>query len=221
MEKDTLVKGLLDIGFTENEANVYLAALELKEALASSIAKRAGVKRPTTYVLLEALREKGLVSSFKKNGHFFFRVNHPCEFIEGEMDRTEKLFKSLKNLESGLPELLAEHSQYIVPSQVAIFRGKEGWGQMIGDVLKASTEVLSWTNPEHWAKVLSICSAVERKKLQRLRKRKVEAELSCEKMVYDDKLAMLFLEDEIGILIQSKPIAEAYRAQFKERWKKV
>lgn len=221
MEKDTLVKGLLDIGFTGNEANVYLAALELKEALASSIAKRAGVKRPTTYVLLECLREKGLVSSFKKNGHFFFRVNHPCEFIEGEMDRTEKLFKSLKNLESGLPELLKEHSRYIIPSQVSIFRGKEGWTQMIADVLKASTEVLSWTNPEHWTKVLSVCSADERKKIQKVRKRKIEAEFSCEKMVYDDKLAMLFLEDELGILLQSAPIAEAYRIQFvgKTKWR--
>jgi sugar-specific transcriptional regulator TrmB len=221
VEKDTLVNGLLDIGFTENEASVYLAALELKEALASSIAKRAGVKRPTTYVLLECLQRKGLVSVVKKNGHFFFHVNHPCEFIEEEMDRTEKLFKSLKSLESGLPELLAEHSQYIIPSQVSVFRGKEGWCQMIADVLKASTEVLSWTNPEHWTKVLSVCSATDQKKLQRIRKRKIESEFSCEKIVYDNKLALLFLEDEIGILLQSRPIAEAYRAQFEEKRGKV
>ena len=51
------------LGLSEKEARVYLAMLDLKKAGVLAIAKRAGIKRPTAYHVLESLKAKKLVSS--------------------------------------------------------------------------------------------------------------------------------------------------------------
>lgn len=80
--------------------------------------------------------------------------------------------------------------------------------------------MLSWTDPLRWGKVLSVCAKGARGKLAKIRKRKQTATFGCEKMVYGDKLAMFFPEDEIGIIIESEAIAETYRTQFEGEKKK-
>ncbi len=65
-EKDELLLVLKTIGFSDCEARIYLAVLELKEALPSSISKRLKLKRPSVYVILERLEGKGLLYAIKK-----------------------------------------------------------------------------------------------------------------------------------------------------------
>lgn len=49
-------------GLKNKEAKIYLALLELGTASASQVAKVAQLKRPTTYLILEELKEGGYVS---------------------------------------------------------------------------------------------------------------------------------------------------------------
>ena len=63
-----LVENLTKFGLTEKEARVYLTLLETGSSLVSDVAKKSRINRSTSYVLLEALAEKGLVSiSEQKN----------------------------------------------------------------------------------------------------------------------------------------------------------
>jgi len=55
----SLVKLLEKTGFTDKEARVYLALLELGQADVSDIAKKAELKRSIVYVLLEGLVKRG------------------------------------------------------------------------------------------------------------------------------------------------------------------
>ena len=61
-----MLDSLKKIGLSENEAKVYLATLELGSSTAQQIAQKAELKRPTTYVQLETLMKRGLVTSFEK-----------------------------------------------------------------------------------------------------------------------------------------------------------
>ena len=58
---------LTQLGFTEEESKVYLAALELGGSYASGIAKKAGVPRVNCYHTLDKLVRKGVMSTFIKN----------------------------------------------------------------------------------------------------------------------------------------------------------
>lgn len=56
-----LAQTLEQIGLKEKEAQVYLALLALESSTAYQIAQHCAVKKPTVYVILEDLRQKGLV----------------------------------------------------------------------------------------------------------------------------------------------------------------
>ncbi len=58
---------LKNAGLSENEAKVYLAALELGETSVYRLAKKSLVKRTTTYLAVETLKEKGLMNSYTSN----------------------------------------------------------------------------------------------------------------------------------------------------------
>ncbi len=61
-----LINQLQKIGFSDKEAAVYLASLELGPATILELAKKAKVKRPTVHVLVEGFIKRGLASSFEK-----------------------------------------------------------------------------------------------------------------------------------------------------------
>ena len=50
---------LVDIGFSQKEAQVYLALLSLGKANAYQVAVKSGLKKPTSYMILEELHKKG------------------------------------------------------------------------------------------------------------------------------------------------------------------
>lgn len=56
---------LKQLGFSDKEAKVYMASLELGPDTAQEIAKKAGVNRTTTYVIIEKLIKKGKKRSFR------------------------------------------------------------------------------------------------------------------------------------------------------------
>ena len=53
---------LKQLNFSNKEIDVYLAALKLSKGTITELAKKSGIKRPTTYVILEKLKDLGLVS---------------------------------------------------------------------------------------------------------------------------------------------------------------
>lgn len=66
MNKD-LEKLLEEVGFTQKEAKVYLALLELNQGNVTEIAKITGLKRSIIYVILEGLIKRGHVSESLKS----------------------------------------------------------------------------------------------------------------------------------------------------------
>ncbi len=70
-------ENLCQIGLTKRESEVYIELLRIGSQAVSVIAKRAGLKRTTTYSILNSLKSKGLVASFIKNGIRFFDANDP------------------------------------------------------------------------------------------------------------------------------------------------
>ena len=59
----TLEFKLKELGLAEKEAKVFLASLELGSSAVQEIAKKAEINRATTYVIIEKLMKKGLMSS--------------------------------------------------------------------------------------------------------------------------------------------------------------
>ena len=59
---------LKNLGFSDNEAIIYMATLETGVAAAQDIAEKAELKRTTTYSVLEALVKRGFVLKTQNKG---------------------------------------------------------------------------------------------------------------------------------------------------------
>lgn len=232
-----LTQTLQNIGLSQKEAKIYLELLTLKEALPGVIARKAGVKRPTAYLVLDQLLKKGLASQVKKGRYFYFQAVNPHSIVEDQ-------YKRFNDLEKSLPELLSLHEQFSVQPQVSFFQGKEGIIRIMEDTLTTKTELLCWADvslatrtllkdyyPSYIAKkvkrkvwlrgIFSYDKAgleVKRRSQKELREvvliPKAEFPFKNEINIYDDKVAIISHADQMGVIIQNKNIADTQRSIF-------
>lgn len=134
---------LKDLGLEEKEVKTYLALLELGEAAVLSIAQKSGIKRPTAYVILHELEEKGFVSRVIKGKKTLFTPQHPQKLVtEAEL--------RLKELKASMPQLESLFHKDEGKPRVMIYEGKENLDRAFdegfltkGDVIYMGTLVLS------------------------------------------------------------------------------
>ena len=77
-----LTRLLKTAGFSEKEASVYLALLSHGPAGATDIAERARINRSTTYVILDTLMKRGLVTDTGKDSISMFDAGKPTQLVE-------------------------------------------------------------------------------------------------------------------------------------------
>lgn len=122
------VELLRKLGFNENKAKVYLACLELGQATASEIAKRANIVRTTVYKILEELKNEGFVDADAKAHGQTFKAQSPKKLIE-------YLEKQKNMAESFLPDFLNIFSETKFKPKLKFYEGKEGVKKVFEDIL--------------------------------------------------------------------------------------
>ncbi|MDQ5893542.1 MAG: HTH-type transcriptional regulator, sugar sensing transcriptional regulator [Patescibacteria group bacterium] len=96
-----IIASLGHIGLSDKEAKVYLASLKLGEASVSDIADEATIKRPTTYIILDELRKKGLIIKIPHAKKALFQAKTPDELYEqtvSNINRFEKVLPKLRSI---------------------------------------------------------------------------------------------------------------------------
>ena len=100
MEKH-LISSLANIGLNEKQAFVYLALLKLGKGSAYAISEESGLKKPTTYVILNELVDMGAAHRIPKVKKRLYKPVQPEILIrdaELRMNETKKLLPSLKSI---------------------------------------------------------------------------------------------------------------------------
>ena len=95
---DVLKKQLEQAGLTEREAAIYFASLQLGPASVLVIAKKANMKRPTAYLVLDELVRKGLVSLVPKEKRKLFIALSPERIIENLEEKSRSLREALPDI---------------------------------------------------------------------------------------------------------------------------
>src|SRR5258708_1208986 len=111
-----IAEALQTIGLSQKQSVVYTALLQLRKASSYSVAQKSGLKKPTTYVILDELIERGLVSRVPRVKKQLFVARSPEEAF-GVAE--EKLSLAKKKL----PELLALTKGEKTKVHVAYFEG--------------------------------------------------------------------------------------------------
>lgn len=238
-----LQKDILSAGLSENEAAIYLASLELGETTVSRLARKAGIKRTTAYLVIESLKVKGLISSLKKESASVFFAEDPRKLHEVLEERKQKIDKIM-------PQLLAFTNLIDKKPEIRYFEGIEGIKEVYRDSLKyPDQEMLTWyaeTYATHfdekffleeyipkrvkkkiWVRAIlpdnKIIRGLIKDDQAHLRKSKLlspdKYHISIELNIYgNNKVGVVSYEEQFGIIIESQKIYDSLKNIFEIMW---
>jgi HTH-type transcriptional regulator, sugar sensing transcriptional regulator len=156
---------LEQLGLSPNEAKIYEALLELKEASAGAIAANAKIHRRNTYDAIHRLVEKGMIFSVLSKGDHVYSAVDPDKLMELIKEKETKLEKIL-------PDLRKKHQTDRQPQEAYIYRGIEGFKNYMRDVLRQGENAyfigakLGWWDPRLKSFTEQFVKEAERKNIK-------------------------------------------------------
>ena len=244
---DKMRKDMESIGFQEKEARVYLASLELGQATVQQIARKADVKRPTAYFIIEGLMGQGLVTSFYQGKKQFFVAENPERLLELIDQERQEVLRREENFKTLLPQLQSINNRQKDKPVVKYYEGKEGILSMVNEHTKSSKGQEAYTvysrdvverflNSQeldgiikdrivHRVKVKTIYTyskgdLAPSPNTERIRLAEKDFPVNCDIAIYEDRIRIASLKDRfIGVVIEDKEIAHSFRASFELAWK--
>ncbi len=130
---------LQKLGLTPKEAAVYVALLQLGQAPVQTVARKAGVVRPTAYVVLESLIRKGIVQKGIFGKKTVFIASAPEELGKLIQQEERSLQEQRRELEQLLPELRALYALVGERPSIRLFEGKEGLKNLQREFIEVSS----------------------------------------------------------------------------------
>ncbi len=129
MKKNKFTSTLLELGFSENEARVYCAALSLESASIAQISSVSQVKRTTIYPVIMGLQKKGLINIELKGLKKRFIVESPERLVEIFEEKKQKL-------ENLIPEFMTLYNFKGGESFIKYYEGVQGIKNSYEQLLK-------------------------------------------------------------------------------------
>lgn len=236
-----ILEHLENLGLSEKQARVYVALLELGRGTAYAVAKRAGVKRPTVYVLLDELRMKDLVLKIPHSKKQIFIAKNPEEFFAQAEERLQQARRILPNLlaragsggnrvktfffegSQGVKQALAYNLAALAGKELLCYYAKSEGGSIPriyvdynAVLVKQKTRIRSFV-PRH-------ASLSPFRRFDRLPERKTitlsESEFSPNASVEiaDGFVRILLHRDTQALIVENKDFADMMRQAFEMLW---
>jgi sugar-specific transcriptional regulator TrmB len=228
---------LQKLGFTSNEAKIYLTLVEFGALQAGQLSKRSQINRRTTYDTIERMIEKGFLSYSLVANRRIFKALNPKIIIS-----------KIREMEEQAQEIVPQLSQLYASSkdeqEANIYKGRKGIRNILNDLLTVRNYVGFGSN-EKFPEIMKHDFAIFQKKKKRLgiksktlmnmsmRKKEIlkmaftEYRFLSEKQaqptstfVYGNKVAIIVWSTvPVGMVIESKKLAETYWQYFNALWK--
>ena len=238
MELEILPLELRKLGLTEKQALVYLTALELGYTSIQKIAIKAKISRPTTYEIVKALKEKGLISESKNKKKKYFTAESPDKLLG--ILRIEK--KEVEEKEREFLRIIsALKSKYYLgdKKEIKVYKDKAGLENIFDDLLNTQNKKIYVlvNNEKIWPikdrqiiynKIKKRLGKLEIKELtndkpfsgDNLERKSLKQKISpfSGVVIIYDKVIILPEKKSIGILIKNKLVVDLIKSFFKYLW---
>jgi sugar-specific transcriptional regulator TrmB len=242
----SLQQNLTLLGFTEKQAKIYLALLELGKGTVSQITRAAGLNRTTGYDILDSLANQGLISISGKKPKQEYIAEPPDKILSLLQQQAQRSKEQITQVKKLLPQLKSIHNIGDRP-KVRFYEGKEGLIQVYEDTLTshepirafATVDDMHRTLPDYFPKYykrrakqgIAIRGIVPDTEMARQRVIHNKAEkretalipvdkfyFSPEINIYDNKVMIASWREKLGIIIESAEIADALKKIYELAW---
>src|SRR3989344_338048 len=136
---------LHSLGFSEKEATVYVAILELGHGTVTEIARKAGINRTTGYDILDSLANKGIVNVTGKEPRQEYAAEPPESVISYLKKEVEIAKERIARAETLIPQLRSVHATQNRP-RIKFYEGSDGLKQVYEDTLTSTEPIRAYAN---------------------------------------------------------------------------
>lgn len=240
MDQEQVLK---QIGLTDKEVKVYLACLQLGEASVLQLSKKADIKRPHVYNLVESLSTLGLLSQTQKREKTLYIPENPKRLKQIVKQREEKINQILPSL----------NALYNVPRgtkpNIKIYEGKMAMMNIYDEMFEKAEEIyffgvdivkLQKVLPDTWnsfyqyygkrkmsVKELLNFGESEMEYIRghqdenyriRMIPKHYKFNFYSDNALYEDKLIISSLDHLFSLVIESGDLLKTYRTLFELAW---
>ncbi len=241
---------LKQLNFSDKEIDIYLAALKLGSSSFTELSKLAGIKRPTTYAVLEKLKERGLISLSSKKGKQVFVAEDPDKLVRLLEEEKELFVKKEEELKNALPKLKALTKKDTAVPIIRYYEGKEnvwnipedlakseqeawiiapgkiydflGTNRFISKITQARKRLGSKANiiTDHHAETVKAWKMNESFRDYRFVPKDIE--MNAVVYLYANKISIIFLRDPLnGLIIENEELFKVFKFMFDSLWKEL
>jgi len=231
---------LTKVGLDEKEAKIYIALLDLGSEKVHEIAKKAGVKRPTAYVVLEQLYAKNFVIKTYHQRRAYYSAEKPDIILRSLKEKEDLLGQAL-------PLFHARMASSKIKPKIRIYEGRSGIEKVYDEIYESPT-VCFFGSIRYLSEELSGSASKLRRiiKSENIHVRDLitedpkdlefayaaaghgyegrvvpkEFDLYIDGAIYGDQVAILAIKKELfAVIIESKEVADTFRSLFELAWK--
>lgn len=239
---------LRKLNFSDKEAQIYLALLNLGPSSVRKLAEFCDLNRGTTYDCLKELQERGVVNFYDKDSKQHFVAENPAVLSALLKNQEKELSDVQKQLEKMIPELQALYNAG-GERPIARYFGKKEVPLLLEDILRVCEE-----DPEMMYRIYSaegirehvyddfptfsdvrvargisvkVISLGEGGELRGLDERKwlpVKSKAATYIIIYPGKVAFISLNahnEPVGVVIENDGICEVQKILFDSLWEKL
>lgn len=234
-------RSLVEYGFSENEAAIYLFLLKNLEASVFEIAKETNIPRTTVYKTLESIKKQGFVSQLRKNNVAYFTPESP--------NRLMHLLKRKKEIVGELlPQIQAISSRAIDAPIAKLYTGLDGIKTGLEDILETlkdtgGRQIFATSQPDllkylpryfpSWLKIREDMGVftklilpqgakdyLETNDLREVRYLPEDFPFDSSVTIYGNKIAFFYVqkEDSYCVILESRSITEMFKQFFLFSW---
>lgn len=231
---------LKEYGLTEKQATLYLASITLGTTSITDLAKKANLKRPTTYIIIDELLKKHLLVEVPKDKKIYYKPEHPEVLKQNLIHKTEQIkqllpyLSSLHEKSSQIPKIrFYEGKEKIFKTHEEIFKAKEIWAVFSVDNFLT---VFSKKDNEHFFRILIRNGGIlydmaeDTKKAREFVKAKYrfgiaetkflpkDMQFTTDILVFDNKVALISFENLTETIIEDESIAKTQKQLLQFIW---
>ena len=231
---------LTSIGLTDKEIAIYLNIIRMQPSRAKDIALHSELTRPTTYDILNNLKEKNLIEEIEMKGIKYFHAKDPSalvQYIEGKAELFERYKKQAKNL---LPELeLLKHPEVerpeihfltpetALPDLYKLLKKSKNC-KLFFDIKESNREVQRMLEKKEWKDIhfqILLPSSKENMEFKKNSKHNCKllqnpTQYTSDTFLFDEYMAIITYEPIIQIIvIKNRNISETHSHIFNSLWK--
>jgi sugar-specific transcriptional regulator TrmB len=214
--------------------------LSLGTASITQISKKAGLKRPTTYLIIDELLNKQLIVTIPKGKKNYYKAEDPEELIK-------KLEQRKKEIEQALPQLKSLYVKNLKQPKIRFYEGRKQLYKIYEEIFKSKKiwamfsvekflNIFTRNDNGHFFRILNrhggiIYDLVEntkkakefvqdghRKGLSENKFLPKDFEITVDILVSENKVAMISFDSLIGIIIEDENIAKAQKFNLQFIW---